>query len=150
MQSQFFQTNVDLPETWLFFLFCFYLPPSTPLVNPPSPTDADWGSPTEPLWLLKELSAYRPLRRAQGWRRPEPRATPFPGMMGAYFIRAVQASGQGKQEWDHSRRPECFLSATTSLPLSAWGRFTVLFFLGAHQEILGQHRRESARRNFFK
>lgn len=115
----------------------------------PSPREADTGSPVEPLRLLEKLRASSLHRRAEGSRRPEPRATSFPGI-GAHLLGAVQAQGQGKHEWDDSRRHECFLSTTTHLLLSAWGGLTVLLFVGAHQEILSKHKKESTRRNHLK
>lgn len=137
--------HIDLTETWQFFLLSSCLPYSP--INPPQPYRCRLCLPNKALRLLKGLSTYRTHRRADGWGRPEPRATPFPGM-GAHLLRAVQVPGQGKHEWDHSWRPECFLSTTTThLALSAWGGLTILFFLRAHQEVLGQHKRGSARRN---
>lgn len=115
-----------------------------PRMHPPSFTEADMGSPGEPRRLLEKQSASSPHHRAEGWERPEPRVTSFPGI-GAHFLGAIQALGQGKHEWDDSRRHECFLTATTHLPLSAWDGPTVLLCFGAHQESLSQHKRESTK-----
>ena len=142
VDSEFFQMHIDLAILPSQFLSAS----SSPQLTHSDPTDSDSVSPTALLRLPKGLSTSRPHCRAGGWGRPEPTATPFPGR-GVHLLRAVQAPGQGEHEWDNSRRPECFLSATTHLSPSAWGGLTVLFFLRAHQEVLSQHKLEGARRN---
>lgn len=117
-----------------------------PLGNPPQPYSCRHRPTNRAFEAAERAQHSSPHRRADGWGGPGPRATPFPGT-GAHFLRAVRAPGQGRYEWDDSRRHECFLSATLCLPPSAWGGLTVLLLLGAHQENLGQHERERTRRN---
>lgn len=127
--------------------------PILPTVNPPQPCRGRQG-PTNRVFEAACPRRLQPPPQSWGLRRLEPRATPFPGT-GAHRLRAVQAPGQGKHEWDHSRRqelPVCLLSHPPPSPHPA-----SFFFLGwAHSPIapwyptrkaLSQYTREGARRN---
>lgn len=69
---------------------------SFPKWTHPCSTEADMGSPVEPRRLLEKQNASSPHHRAEGWERPEPRVTSFPGI-GAHFVGAVHVfPGSGK------------------------------------------------------
>lgn len=110
--------------------------PILPTVNPPQPCRGRQG-PTNRAFEAACPGRLQPPPQSWGLQRLETRATPFPGT-GAHRLRAVQAPGQGKHEWDHSRRhelPVCLPchpppSPAPLLPFSSWGGLTVLLLLG--------------------
>lgn len=116
--------------------------PILPTVNPPQPCRCRQGPTNRAFEAACPKGWVPPASTAElrSLQRPKPRATPFPGT-GAHHLRAVQAPGQGKHEWDHSRRPELPVGHHPGVGSQSYCS------LVPTRKALGQYIRENARRN---
>jgi hypothetical protein len=103
------------------------LPANTPRTGDAGRTyqQSLWGCPV----------ASSPHRRAWEWGKPGFRASTLPGI-GTHLLRADQASGEGKQEWNDSRRGGCFpLLSPVAICLPGMSSLSPCSL--PHQKILG-------------